>query len=88
MKLDVLSRRDVAEAARVPRAHVGQRLELIGAQHALRDLHAQHLRVRRLPLAVGAAHQAEGAPLVRRELPALVALERRHEFVDVGLAGE
>ena len=31
MELDVLARRDVAEAARVPLADVGQRLELIAA---------------------------------------------------------
>ena len=58
MELDVLARGDVAEAARVPLADVGQRLELIRAQHALRNLHAQHLRVLGLPLAVGAADRA------------------------------
>jgi hypothetical protein len=72
----------------IPLADVGQRVELLAAQDTLRNLHAQHLRVFGLPLPVGAAHQPEGAPLVWRHLAALVALERRHELVDVGLAGE
>ena len=88
MKLHVLPGGDVAEAARVALADVGERLELLAGQDALRDLDPQHLRVFRLALAVGAAHQPERAPLVGRHLAALVALERRHEFVDVGLARE
>ena len=88
MELDVLPRGDVAEAARVALADVGQRVELIAGEDALRNLDPQHLRVFGLPLAVGAAHQPEGAPLVGRHLAALVALERGHELVDVGLAGE
>ena len=47
VELDVLPGRDVAEAARVPLADVGERVELLGGQDALRDLDAQHLRVRR-----------------------------------------
>ena len=88
VELHVLPRRDVAEAARVALADVGQRVELIAGQDALRDLHPQHLRVLGLTLAVGAAHQPERAPLIGRHLAALVALERRHELVDVGLARE
>ena len=88
VKLDVLPRRDVAEAPRILLADVGERAELIGCQDALRDLDAQHLRVGGLPLAVGAAHQAERAPLVGRQLAALVALERRDELVDIGHARE
>jgi hypothetical protein len=86
MKLDVLPGGDVPEAARVALADVGQRIELIAGQNPLRDLHPQHLRVLRLTLAVGAAHQAEGAPLVGRHFAALVPLESRHELLDVGLA--
>src|SRR5918995_1184217 len=52
--------------------------------HASRDFDAQHLRVRGLALPVGAAYQPERPPLVRRDLAALVSLERRHELVDVG----
>ena len=84
VELQVLPRRDVAEPARVSFAHVGERVELLAREHALRDLHAHHLRIVRLPLAVGAAHQPERAPLVRRQFATLVALERRHELVDVG----
>ena len=72
MKLDVLPRRDVAEVPRVLLADLGQREELLAREHALRHLHAQHLRVRRLPLSVGAAHEAKRAPLVGRDLAALV----------------
>ena len=88
MKLHVLPRGDVAEAARVAIGDVGERLELRAGQDALRDLDAQHLRVLRLPLAVGAAHQAERAPGVRADLAALETPERVGELVDVGLVGE
>ena len=88
VELHVLPRGDVAEPARVALADVGERLELVGGQHALRNLHPQHLRVFRLPLTVGAADQPERAPLIGRHLAALVALERRHELVDVGDAGK
>ena len=88
MELDVLTRGDVAEAARVALADVGQRVELRAGEDALRNLHAQHLRVFRLTLSVGAAHQPERAPLIGRHLAALVPFERRHELVDVGLARE
>ena len=88
MKLHVLPRGDVTETARVSLADVGQRLELLARQNALRNLHAQHLRVLGLPLTVGAAHEPERAPLIGRHLTPFVALERRHELVDVGLAGK
>ena len=88
VKLDVLARGDVAEAPRIALADLRQGRELIARQDALRHLDSQHLRVGRLPLAVRPAHEPEGAPLVRRQLAALVALERRHELVDVGRAGE
>ena len=57
-------------------------------EHALRNLDAQHLHVAGLALAVGAAHEPEHPPLVGRQLAALELLERRHELVDVGLAGK
>ena len=47
-------------------ADIGEGLELRRVEDALRDLDAQHLRVARLPLAVGAAHQPERPPLIRR----------------------
>ena len=56
--------------------------------HALRDLHAQHLRVGGLALPVGAAHQAERAPLVGRDLAALELRQHVGELVDVALVGE
>ena len=73
---------------RVALADFGERRELVARQHALRHLDAQHLRVVGLTLAVGPAHETERTPLVRRHLAALVPLERRHELVDVGHAGE
>ena len=40
-------------------------------EHALRDLHAQHLEVGVLPLAVDAAHEPERAPFVGTDLASL-----------------
>ena len=88
MELDVLPRGDVAEAARIALADLGEHIELVGRQEALRDLDPQHLRVFGLPLAVGAPHQAVRAPLIGRDLAALVLLERRDELVDLGFVGE
>ena len=88
VELDVLARGDVAEAAREPLAHFGQRLELWCGQDTLRNLDAQHLHVAGLPLAVGAADEPEHPPLIGRQLAALELLERGDELVDVGLARE
>ncbi len=88
VELDVLPRRDVPEAARVALGDVRERLELRPVEDALRDLDPQHLRVARLPLAVRPAHQAEGPPLVGRQLAALVGVERADELVDLGLVRE
>jgi hypothetical protein len=88
MELDVLPRRDVAEAARILLAHLGQRLQLRRREQALGDLDAQHLRILGLPLAVGAADEAEGSPLVGGDLAALVLVEYGHELVDIGLTGK
>src|SRR5262249_30876933 len=79
---------DVAEAARPGVAHVGEGVELRDAQDALGDLDPQHLDVARLALAVGAAHEAVGAPLVGGELALLVALDGRDEVVDLRLVRE
>ena len=85
VELNVLARGDVTETARIPLADLGQRSELVGRQQTLRNLDAQHLRVLGLALPVGAANQAKGAPLVRRDLAALVLFERGDELVDVRL---
>ena len=86
VELDVLPRRDVTEAARVLLADVGERDQLIGRQQALRDFDAKHLRVFRLTLAVGAAHETVRPPLVGRDLPPLIALDGGDEFVDFRVA--
>ncbi len=88
VELHVLAGGDVAEAARVRGGHVGQRVELLAVQDALRDLDAQHLGVVCLALAVGAAHQPEGAPLVGGDLAALEPVQRAHELVDLRLVRE
>ena len=77
VQLDVLPRRDVAEAARVAFGDVGHRVELIAGQDALRNLDPHHLRVAGLPLPVGAAQQAKRAPLVGTNLSALELREQR-----------
>ena len=88
MKLDVLPRRDVPEAAREPLADFGERLELRRGEHALRNLDAQHLHVAGLPLAVRAPDEAEHPPLIGRQLAALEFFERGDKLVDVCLARE
>ena len=86
MKLDVLPRGDVAEPARVLLGDVRERAELRRGQHPLRDLHANHLRIVDLALSVGAANEAEDAPLLRCDLAALELAEHLGELVDVGIA--
>ena len=86
MELDVLPRRDVAEAARVPLRHVGERVELLGGRACPAGSSRAASGVVGLPLAVGAAHEAERAPVVGRDLAALEPLERRDELVDVALS--
>ena len=88
MKLNVLARGDVPETAREPLADFGQRFELRGGEHALRNLDAQHLHVARLPLAIRAANEAEHAPLIGRQLTALELLERGDKLIDVGFTRE
>ena len=88
VKLDVLPRGDVAEAARVARGDVAERVELGARQDALRNLDPKHLRIGVLPLPVGAAHEAEAAPLVRRDLATLELREHADELVDIGLVRE
>jgi hypothetical protein len=82
MKLQVLTRGDVSEPARIPLGHVSQCVELLGVAQALRELDANHLHVR-LPLPVGAAQQAERAPLIRAELAALERFELGDELVNL-----
>ena len=84
VKLDVLARGDVAETARVPLGDIGQCPELIPGEHALRNLHADHVQVF-LPLAVQAAYQTEGPPLIGSELSAFECAERLDELVEIGL---
>ena len=88
VELEILPSRDVAEAARVLLGDLRERAELIGGQQPLRDLDAQHRRVRVLTLTVGAAHQPELAPGFWRHVAALVLFEHVHEFVDIGFTRE
>ncbi len=74
--------------ARIPFADLGERVELLARDHALRDLHAQHRASYDLALSVGAAEQAERPPLVRRHLAPLVLLQHDDELVDIGFVGE
>ena len=82
VKLQVLPRGDVPEPARIALGHVGQRVNLRDVHQTLRDLDANHLHVR-LPLPVGAAQQAERAPLIRAELAALERFELGDELVNL-----
>src|SRR5207249_11783814 len=77
--LDVLARRDVCDPAPIAVRHVGEAVELVGGEHAARDLDALHV-ARGVELVVEAVGEADRAPLVARELatdeavgPALVA---------------
>ena len=76
------------EAARPALGRVGHGIELGRVEDALRDLDAEHLGVARLALPVGAADQPVRAPLIRPELAALEACERRDEVVDLRLVRE
>lgn len=88
VKLQVLTRRHVAEAARVVLGDARQLAKLQAVEHALRDLDAQHLRVALLALAVGATGETERAPRVRVDLAALEPFEHGDELVDIGLTRE
>src|SRR4029078_7201344 len=96
VKLQVLSRRDVTEPARVTVRDVGEGVQLRRIEDALRDLDAEHRRVaglaladldgerRRvagLALAVRAAHQTDRPPLVRPDLTGLEFREHVRELV-------
>ena len=85
MQLHVLARGDVTETPRVAVGDIGERFELPGFEHALRNLHPQHLGIDVLPLPVGAAQQPELPPLIRRDFAALELVEGRGELVDLGL---
>ena len=88
MQLDVLARGDVTEATRVALGDAGDRIELLAAQDALRNLDAQHLRIGVLALAVGAAQQTERAPLVGADVAVFEPREQGDELVDVRLFRE
>src|SRR5438445_8460863 len=87
MKLDVLTRGDMTEPARVARSHAGKGAHLRRGDDPLRRLDAHHLDAV-LPLAVRAAHETEAPPLIRRHLAALELPQRLDELVDVVLAGK
>ena len=70
MVLDVLARRDVTEAARIPRRDAGQGSHLRCGDDALRDLDPKHLDVV-LTLPVRAADEPETTPHFRRDLAAV-----------------
>ena len=78
----------MTESARVAFGDIGERFELRRVEHALRNLHAQHLRVDILPLAVGAAQQPELPPLLGSDLAALELVEHLRERIDVGGIGK
>jgi hypothetical protein len=88
VELHVLPRGDVTEAPRVTIGDARERLELRAGQDALRHFDAQHLRVLRLALSVGAAHEAVRPPLVGRDLAALELPQHADELVDLGLLRE
>ncbi len=85
VELHVLPRGQVRKPSRILVGDIGQHSERAARQHALRDLHAHHLRVVRLPLSVRAAHQPECAPLLCGDLAALESAEHVDEFVYLGL---
>ena len=87
VELHVLARGDVAEAARVFVGDVGEAIDLRRGEHALRDLHAQHVHVL-LALAVGAAREAVDLELIGRQLARLEAAQMVDKVVDVCGAGE
>jgi hypothetical protein len=88
VKLNVLPRRDVPEAAGVFLADVREHAQLRRREEALRNLDPEHLRVFGLTLSVGAAHEPERPPLIGGHLAALVLREHGDELLDIGLAGE
>src|SRR5262249_24535544 len=74
-------------AAAVLLGDVGDRLKLRRGEEAAGQLGADHHHAV-LALAVDAVEQAEAAPLVGRQLAALVGLQALDEQIDVGLAGK
>ena len=87
VKLHVLAGRDVPAARRPALRHVGERDELLGREHALRDLAADHHRPV-LTLAVDAVHEAERTPDVRRDVATLERFEFIDESVELAFVGE
>ena len=89
VELQVLPRRDVAEAARVPLGDVRERFELI-VRRAFPAGSSRAASGSRRPAAgpYSPAHEAERAPFVRRNLASLEPIERSDELVDVLLVRE
>ena len=91
VELHVLARGEVAPAARIGLGDVGEHLELVGLDLAVRDLHPHHLAGAALALAVDALVEAEDAELVvvelTREVPAHAVLEAVELVGDDGVEG-
>jgi hypothetical protein len=84
VELHVLPGGDVPPAPRVGVGEVGHHLELVGQHAAPRDLHAHHLVVPALALAVDAVVQAEDAERVLFDLAGQVLGEDLLELLGVG----
>ena len=83
MELDVLPRGDVTPAARVLVDEPPDHLELLGFDRAVRHLHADHLVLATLALAVDAVAEAEDAEHVLLEIAREIAHEHLLELLDV-----
>src|SRR5207249_694108 len=84
VKLHVLARGDVATAGRVRIPNLGEGTELRRCQNPRRNFDAEHLHAR-LPLAIGAMLQAEGAELVFGNGAAAKLLDALLEYADLRL---
>src|SRR5262249_19852165 len=88
VELDVLAGGHVSDAATGPLlGDLGERLQLLGVGQAVRQLHPDHVDAL-LALTVGTVDQAEGAPLVGRDVALLESLEHVDEGVDVLALGK
>ena len=86
VELHVLAGGEVAPAARVRLGDVGERLELLGGDAAVRHLDAEHLVVAALALAVDALVEAEDAEHVLVDAAVEVLADRA--LVGVELLGD
>src|SRR5262249_39465879 len=83
VELDVLARGEVAPAARVRLGDVREGLELLRGHSAVRHLHAQHLVVAALTLAVDALVEPEHPEHVLVDAPVEVFLDGALERVEL-----